>query len=97
MVMRVVRPKWTPQTAEQRRAIAAVVRATKRADEAEGLMWDAVAGAMDHDVPASYMADVVGRSRATLYRHVPRPATSADTGADQGHAEAPPNPGSSSD
>lgn len=90
MVMRVVRPKWTPRSAtdEQRRAIAAVVRAAKRAEKAEGLMWDAVAGALDQDVPANYMADLVGRSRATLYRHIPRPATSPDTAGERGDAES---------
>jgi hypothetical protein len=79
--MRVVRPKWTPRTEEQRRAIAAAKRAAKRADEAEGLMWDAVGTALDCDVPAAYMADVVGRSRTSLYRHIPRP-TSTGTETD---------------
>jgi hypothetical protein len=73
MLRRVARPKWTPRTDEQRRAIAAALRALKVADEAEGKMWAAVAAAIDTGVPANFMADTVGRSRATLYRHVGNP------------------------
>lgn len=81
-IVRVARPKWTPQTAEQRHAIAAAKRAAKRADDAEGLVWTAVAEALELDVPASYIADAVGRGRATLYRRIPRAATTVDTGAE---------------
>lgn len=86
--MRVARPKWTPQTAEQRRAIAAAKRAAKMADDAEGLVWTAVAEALKLDVPASYIADAVGRGRATLYRRIPRAAMAVDTGAEQDAAES---------
>lgn len=72
MLRHVPRPKWTPKTDAQRRAIAAVLRAKKASDEAEGKMWEAVAQAIDTGVPASFMADTVERSRATLYRHVDR-------------------------
>lgn len=75
MLQRVPRPKWTPKTNEQRRAIAAVLRAKKTSDEAEGKMWEAVAEAIDAGIPASFMAETVERSRATLYRHVDRPGT----------------------
>jgi hypothetical protein len=64
------RPKWTPRTGEQRRAIAAARRAAKRADEAEDLLWQAVGTALDLDVPAAFMADAVNRGRATLYRRL---------------------------
>ena len=74
MLQRVPRPKWTPKTDEQRRSIAAVLRAKKTSDEAEGKMWEAVAEAIETGVPAAFMADTVERSRATLYRHVDRPA-----------------------
>lgn len=72
MLQPVPRPKWTPKNDGQRDAIAAVLRAKKTADEAEGKMWEAVAAAIDAGVPASFMADTVERSRATLYRHVDR-------------------------
>jgi hypothetical protein len=78
MLRRVPRPKWTPKTDAQRRAIAAALRAKTKADEAEGKMWDAVADAIDTGVPASYMAEAVERSRATLYRHVDRSAAATD-------------------
>lgn len=77
MLQRVARPKWAPKTEAQKRAIASVLRAKGRADEAEGKMWDAVAEAITEGVPANFMADTVGRSRATLYRHLP---TSSQTG-----------------
>jgi hypothetical protein len=73
MLQRMPRPKWTPQTEEQQRAITAVLRAAKRAEQAEGKMWAAVSDAIDQGVPAAFMAETVGRSRATLYRHVARP------------------------
>jgi hypothetical protein len=85
MLRRVPRPKWTPKTDEQRRAIAAALRAKTKADEAEGKMWEAVAEAIDTGVPASYMAEAVERSRATLYRHVDRSNTShAESEDDRG-------------
>jgi len=64
------RPKWTPTTDEQRRAIAAARRAGKRADEAEDLLWAAVKAALDTGVPAAHLADAVNRGRATLYRRL---------------------------
>lgn len=89
MLRSVPRPKWTPQTEEQRRAIAAVLRAKKHADEAEGKMWDAVAEAINTGVPAAYMADTVEKSRATLYRHVDRSAATPEE-ADTDQAESEP-------
>lgn len=88
MLRSVPRPKWTPKTDEQRRAIAAALRAKTKADEAEGKMWEAVAEAIDTGVPASYMAEAVERSRATLYRHVDRSNVARDeTDADQAESE----------
>lgn len=69
--MAVARPKWTPQTEEQRRAIAAVVRAAKRADEADGILWSAVAEAHKLGVPPAHLAEKSGRGRNTVYRHLP--------------------------
>ena len=61
-------PRWAPQTDEQRRAIAAAIRAARRADEAETKLWETVAPALELGVPKDYMAKQVGRSRTTLYR-----------------------------
>lgn len=79
-----VRPKWRPQTDEQRRVIATAERAAKRADEAEAKLWEAVAPALELGVPAAYLAERVGRSRTTLYRRVPhaRRASGHEQGAD---------------
>lgn len=71
--MRVARPKWTPQTDDQRRAIAAVVRAAKAADAADGKLWDAVAAAHALGVPPAHIAEKSGRGRNTIYRHLPPP------------------------
>lgn len=76
--MEVGRPKWTPQTDDQHRAIAAAKRAAKRADEADDLMWQSVQDALDLGVPAAFLADTVGRSRATLYRHTQPGAAATD-------------------
>ena len=72
--MRVARPKWIPETDEQRAAIAKAVDAAQLADGAERVLWDAVQVARDLDVPPAYLATVVGRGRATLYRHTRSPA-----------------------
>lgn len=76
--MRMPRPRWAPENDEQRRAIAAAKRAARRADESEDLLWKAVAPALDLGVPASYMAEQVGRSRTTLYRRVQRPSSTEE-------------------
>lgn len=68
-IMRVVRPKWVPETDEQRAAIAKAKATAKTADDAERVMWDAVQVARNLGVPASFLADAVDRGRATLYRH----------------------------
>jgi DNA invertase Pin-like site-specific DNA recombinase len=73
MIQPVARPKWNPRTAtaEQRKAIAAALRARQHAEQAEAQVWNAVADAIQQGVPATYMADQFGINRATLYRHVP--------------------------
>lgn len=69
--MRVARPKWTPQTKEQRQAIAAVAKAAERATLADAQLWDAVASAHALDVPPAFLAEALGVSRGTIYRHLP--------------------------
>jgi hypothetical protein len=71
MISRVARPRWTPQTDDQRRAIAKAERAADRADNADADMWAAVTAARDLGVPPVYLAKKIRRGRATLYRHVP--------------------------
>jgi DNA-binding transcriptional ArsR family regulator len=68
--MRMARPKWTPDTDEQRRAIAAVAAAAEVADEADGKLGAAIAKARALDVPVSHLAEAAGRSRPTIYRHL---------------------------
>lgn len=77
MITRVARGKWTPQTDEQRRAIAAAKRAAARADNADNELWAAVEAARDVGVPPAFLAKEIGRGRSTLYRHVP-PAPKED-------------------
>lgn len=68
--MRMPRPRWTPDTDAQRRAIAAVEAAAKVADEAEGKLGEALAAARALDVPIAHLAEAAGRSRPTIYRHL---------------------------
>jgi hypothetical protein len=68
--MRMARPKWTPDTAERRAAIAAVIAAATVADEADGRLGEAIAKARALDVPIAYLAEAAGRSRPTIYRHL---------------------------
>ena len=75
--MDVGRPKWTPETEDQRRAIAAAKLAATRADKADEVMWRAVQVALDLNVPAAFMAETVGRGRATLYRHATPPGSNS--------------------
>lgn len=69
--MRVARPRWTPQTEAQRRAIAAVEKAAKQADEADEKLWEAVRAAHKLDVPPAHLAEKSKRARSTVYRHLP--------------------------
>lgn len=68
--MRVARPRWSPQTEAQRRAITAVERAAKRADEADDVLWEAVRAAHRLDVPPAHLAERAKRARSTVYRHL---------------------------
>ena len=68
--MPVARPRWTPQSEDQRRAIAAVERAAKRADEADEKMWEEVRTAHKLGVPPAHLAEKAGRARSTVYRHL---------------------------
>lgn len=71
--MRVARPKWTPQTKEQRQAIAAVAKAAERTATADAQLWAAVAAAHALDVPPAFLAETLGVSRGRIYRHLPTP------------------------
>lgn len=80
-IMCVARPKWVPETDEQRAAIAKAEAAAKTADDAEGAMWGTVRDARALDIPASFLAKLVGRGRSTLYRHTggePKPGQEPD-------------------
>lgn len=68
--MRVARPKWTPETEAQRRAMADVERATKHADEADEKLWEKVRAAHKLGVKPAYLAERTGRARSTVYRHL---------------------------
>jgi DNA-binding phage protein len=72
--MRMPRPRWSPETDEQRRAIAAVTAAAKVADEADGHLQAAIAAAKALDVPVAALAEAAGRTRPTIYRHLSSPA-----------------------
>lgn len=85
------RHEWTPTTAEQRRAIAAVRRIAARLAKSEQAtadlrneLWAAVQAARTLGASAKYMAQEVKRGRATLYRHVPakKPADEAGSGGE---------------
>lgn len=65
------RPKWTPQTEEQRRALAALRRAVKSADTADARMWEAARAANEVGVPVTFIATETGRERTTVHRNMP--------------------------
>lgn len=69
--MHVARPKWVPETDEQRRTAAAVTRAVKRRSGAEEDLWRAVTEAHAAGVPVADLAKAVGVTRDTIYRHLP--------------------------
>ncbi len=82
--MRMPRPKWEPQTEEQRRAIADIEAAVKEFDEAERRarelvkearhkVWEAARAARELRVPARFIAGKTSRGRTTVHRHVPPP------------------------
>ena len=73
-IMRVARPRWMPKTDEQRDAVAAATRAAKRLEADELVLWKAIESARALRVPMTYLAEVVGRGRATLYRRAPQGA-----------------------
>lgn len=84
------RPKWVPKTDEQRDAVAAATRAAKRLEAAEQALWDAIDAARKLRVPMTYLAEVVGRGRATLYRRSPKAqqkARTSDVQAEEGTSD----------
>ncbi len=68
--MRVVRPRWTAQTDEQRAAITKVEKLAAIADAAEGNLRAAVAEAHRLGVPVSHLAEFANRSRVTVHKHL---------------------------
>lgn len=76
--MAMPRPKWTPTTEDQRRAIAALQDAVKHRDQADELVWEAARTARGLGVPATFIGDVTNRGRTTVHRHIP-PRTNDST------------------
>lgn len=70
MVGTMARPKWTPKNDAQRKAIADTKQAAENVKEAERALWKTVGKARDEGVPATHLADTIGVSNATFYRHV---------------------------
>lgn len=71
------RPVWVPTTDEQRQAIEVAQQAAAHVQELRQAMWDEVQSALDIGVPAAFMAETVGRGRATLYRHATPPGSNS--------------------
>lgn len=66
------RPKWTP-TDEQRQLIDAAVLAYQHHTEAQRAYEQALAEAEQHDVAISALAEALGVTRKTVYRHLGHP------------------------
>ncbi len=71
----VIRPTWTAENEEQRKALAAAVRAAdaarkaeQAAQKAEDAMWTAILKARAAGVPDEPLCRETGASRATLNR-----------------------------
>ncbi len=71
--MRMARPKFTPKTDGQRRAIAALKIEVKNRDEADTRVWEAARAARAEGVTARYIGEITGRTERTVHRHVPAP------------------------
>jgi hypothetical protein len=67
-VSTMIRPTWSPETDEQRRALAAAVKAAQQFAKAEAAMWAAIVEARNLGVPDTLLCDETGQSRATLNR-----------------------------
>ena len=80
--MRVPRPRWSPQTDEQRQAVADVEQAVAEAteikakaqsmnSEADGIVRAAVAAARKVGVPITLLSEKTRQSRVTIHKHLP--------------------------
>jgi hypothetical protein len=68
MVSTVIRPTWSPETDEQRRALAKAIKLAQQAAKADAAMWEAIVEARNLGVPDTLLCDETGQSRATLNR-----------------------------
>ncbi len=66
------RPKWIP-TDEQRQLIDTAVRAYRNHTEAQQAYAQALVEAEQHDVAISALAEALGVTRKTVYRHLGHP------------------------
>lgn len=64
----VIRPTWTPENDEQRKLLAAAIRAAREADRKEDEAWNAILKARKAGVPDIVLCEQAKRSRATLNR-----------------------------
>jgi AcrR family transcriptional regulator len=72
MLLTMPRPKWTP-TDEQRQLIDAAVRAYQLHVDAQQAYVQALAEAERHAVAISALAEALGVTRKTVYRHLGHP------------------------
>lgn len=66
------RPKWIP-TDEQQQLIDTAVRAYQHHTKAQQVYAQALAEAEQHDVAISALAEALGVTRKTVYRHLGHP------------------------
>jgi hypothetical protein len=67
-VATMIRPAWSPETDEQRRALAKAIKRAQLAAKADAAMWEAIVEARNVGVPDTLLCDETGQSRATLNR-----------------------------
>ena len=64
----VIRPTWSPENDEQRKALAKAVRLAQQFEKIEAAMWEAIVEARNLGVPDVPLTDATKQSRATLNR-----------------------------
>jgi hypothetical protein len=64
----VIRPTWSAETEDQRKAFAEAVRLAKVAKRADEAMWAAILKARTLDVPDLQLCEGTGVARSTLNR-----------------------------
>jgi hypothetical protein len=77
MVSTVIRPTWSPENDDQRKALAKAVRLAEAYEKAESAMWAAIVEARNLGVPDVPLTDATRQSRATLNRRY-GPRSAAD-------------------